>query len=179
MLRVISKLTQWRGSRLRVDGHPGGVVVVVQRFQRIVLDQPLGRDSQGGELAPAIHPELPGIGCPGEQGGVRGIQADHEGAHIPLFGSHLRGEGGGHKSLLGGRDGSAYGPIVPGVGHDAVLGGPGSGGQSGDGGGGKRARQVAAVGKMCSFRQNVTQSARGKLVCNGIPMVLPHLLQNH
>ena len=37
------------------------------------------------------------------------------------------------------------GPVIPGIGHDAVLRRPGAGGQSGEGGGGKGARQVAAI----------------------------------
>ena len=156
MVRVIGEGAQGRCTRLGMDGHPLGVVIVVQRFQRIVLDQPLGRFPERSELAAAIHPELTRIGCAGEEGSVRGIQADHEGAHIAFFSGHLRGEGGGQESLLGGTDGAVDGTVIPGIRHDAVLGGPRPGGQGGDGGGGKGARQVPAVREVCSFGQNVT-----------------------
>ena len=87
------------------------------------------------------------------------------------IGKNLGAEGAGEEGFLGGGDGGVRAGVIPGIGNDAVLGGPGAGGESGDGGGGKGAGQMAAIGKMCSFRQNEFEALGAKLAREGVQMI--------
>ena len=66
MLGVEGEGAQWRRAGPGANGHPRCIVSVVPRFERIELAQPIRRVPEGGEPAAGIHPELPGLGRPGE-----------------------------------------------------------------------------------------------------------------
>ena len=105
VLRVVGEGAQRRSAGLRRGSAIHVALCLLSNgFSSVEFDQPCRRLPEGGELAAAIHPELPAFGCAGEQGGLRGSPCrSRRRAYRLSERRHLRGQGSGQERLLGGR----------------------------------------------------------------------------